>query len=210
MDILGWLWWVASMLVTGIPSLIWFLICGWVLTLFQIALLGSSSFPEVRLANCRKLEANQGVRRLFHQLNQGTRRRCGWLHVVVQTVGVVEVKEFGDVNMSKGPIFCGADLREVDRCLRGSNERVCALVLSVAWCWRVPRFRYGKRLTGATWRSAMDRRYDPETPTPPRGVARRSGDAAAARIGQQYVAPSISIPIKFSMDSSWQSTAHGR
>jgi hypothetical protein len=58
-------------------------------------------FPEVRLVNCRKLEANQGVRRLFHKLNQGTRRRCGWLRVVVQTVGVVGVKEFSDVNISK-------------------------------------------------------------------------------------------------------------
>jgi hypothetical protein len=39
MDILGWLWWVASMPVTEVPSLIWFLICGWLLTLFEIALL---------------------------------------------------------------------------------------------------------------------------------------------------------------------------
>ena len=39
MDILGWLWWLASTLLTGILSLIWFLISGWVSTLLQIALL---------------------------------------------------------------------------------------------------------------------------------------------------------------------------
>ena len=39
MDILGWLWWVASTLLAGIVSLIWFLISGWVSTLLQVALL---------------------------------------------------------------------------------------------------------------------------------------------------------------------------
>ena len=39
MDILAWLWWVASTLVTGMLSLIWFLISGWVSTLLQIAVL---------------------------------------------------------------------------------------------------------------------------------------------------------------------------
>ena len=39
MDILGWLWWLASTLFTGVLSLIWFLISGWVSTLLQIALL---------------------------------------------------------------------------------------------------------------------------------------------------------------------------
>jgi hypothetical protein len=32
MDILGWLRWVASTLVTGVLSLMWFLISGWVST----------------------------------------------------------------------------------------------------------------------------------------------------------------------------------
>ena len=39
MDILGWLWWLASTLLTCILSLIWFLISGWVSTLLQVALL---------------------------------------------------------------------------------------------------------------------------------------------------------------------------
>jgi hypothetical protein len=150
LDILGWLWWVASVLVTGGP----------VADLVLDLRLGVDAvpdrladdrhlFPEVRLVNCRKLEANQnqGVRGLFHQLNQGTRRRCGWLREVVQTVGrrrgegVWRRQHFKAVTAVDAgrPRFCGADLREVDRCWRGSNGRVCALVLSAAWCWGVPR-----------------------------------------------------------------------
>jgi hypothetical protein len=39
MDILGWLWWLGSTLFTGVLSLIWFLISGWVSALLQIGFL---------------------------------------------------------------------------------------------------------------------------------------------------------------------------
>jgi hypothetical protein len=39
MDVLGWLWWGLSGIITGLLSLVWFLISGWVSTLLQIGLL---------------------------------------------------------------------------------------------------------------------------------------------------------------------------
>src|SRR5690349_9524855 len=39
MDIVGWLLWLVSAVFSGLLSLIWFLISGWVSTLLQIGLL---------------------------------------------------------------------------------------------------------------------------------------------------------------------------
>src|SRR6185369_443500 len=102
MDILGWLWWVASTLVRAILSLSWFLISGWVSTLLQIALLVIVIYF-----------LKYGWQRAPAEIWRRTRSFAGffvsWIKArdadasgreVVQTVRVVKVKEFGDVNIS--------------------------------------------------------------------------------------------------------------
>jgi len=102
MDIVGWLWWLASTLFTGILSLIWFLISGWVSTLLQIALLVIVIYF-----------LKYGWQRAPAEIWRRTRSFAGifvsWIRArdadasgreVVQAVRVVKVKEFGDVNIS--------------------------------------------------------------------------------------------------------------
>ena len=102
MDILGWLWWLGSTLFTGVLSLIWFLISGWVSTLLQIALLVVVIYF-----------LKYGWQRAPAEIWRRTRSFAGffvsWIRArdadasgreVVQTVRVVKVKEFGDVNIS--------------------------------------------------------------------------------------------------------------
>jgi hypothetical protein len=102
MDIVGWLWWLVSTLFTGIVSLIWFLISGWVSTLLQIALLVIVIYF-----------LKHGWQRAPAEIWRRTRSFAGifvsWIRArdadasgreVVQTVRVVKVKEFGDVNIS--------------------------------------------------------------------------------------------------------------
>ena len=102
MDILGWLWWLASTLLTGILSLIWFLISGWVSTLLQVALLVIVIYF-----------LKYGWKRAPAEIWKRTRTFAGffvrWIRAreedvsgrqTVQTVRVVKVKEFGDVNIS--------------------------------------------------------------------------------------------------------------
>jgi hypothetical protein len=102
MDILAWLWWVASTLVTGILSLTWFLISGWVSTLLQIALLVIVIYF-----------LKYGWQRAPAEIWKRSRAFAGffwsWIRArdtvaseraTVQTVRVIKVKEFGDVNIS--------------------------------------------------------------------------------------------------------------
>jgi hypothetical protein len=102
MDILAWLWWVASTLVTGILSLTWFLISGWVSTLLQIALLVIVIYF-----------LKYGWQRAPGEIWKRSRAFAGffwsWIRArdtvaseraTVQTVRVIKVKEFGDVNIS--------------------------------------------------------------------------------------------------------------
>ena len=102
MDILGWLWWVASTLLAGIVSLIWFLISGWVSTLLQIALLViviyflKYGWQRAPAEIWRRSRAFSG----FFVSWIRARDAGGAERVVVQTVRVIKVKEFGDVNIS--------------------------------------------------------------------------------------------------------------
>ena len=102
MDILGWLWWVASTLLTGVLSLIWFLISGWVSTLLQIALL-------VIVIYFLKYGWQGAPAEIWRRSRAFAGFFLSWIRAhdavaaereVVQTVRVVKVKEFGDVNIS--------------------------------------------------------------------------------------------------------------
>ena len=102
MDILGWLWWLVSTLFTGMLSLIWFLISGWVSTLLQIALLvvvvyflkyGWQRAPAEIWRRSRSFAG------FFMGWIQGARRRS-FGRESVPAMRVVKVKEFGDVNIS--------------------------------------------------------------------------------------------------------------
>ena len=102
MDILGWLWWVASTLLTGFLSLIWFLISGWVSTLLQIALL-------VIVIYFLKYGWQAAPTEVWKRSRAFAGFFLSWIRArdavapereVVQTVRVVKVKEFGDVNIS--------------------------------------------------------------------------------------------------------------
>jgi hypothetical protein len=101
MDVLGWLWWVASTLVTGILSLIWFLISGWVSTLLQIALL-------VIVLYFLKYGWQRAPAEIWKRSRTFAGFFIGWIRArdsdassrEPQTVRVIRVKEFGDVNIS--------------------------------------------------------------------------------------------------------------
>jgi hypothetical protein len=102
MDILGWLWWVVSTLFTGVLSLIWFLISGWVSTLLQIALL-------VIVIYFLKYGWQRAPAEIWKRSRAFAGFFVSWIRArdadssgreVVQTVRVVRVKEFGDVNIS--------------------------------------------------------------------------------------------------------------
>jgi hypothetical protein len=102
MDMLGWLWWLVSTLFTGILSLIWFLISGWVSTLLQIALL-------VLVIYFLKYGWQRAPSEIWRRSRSFAGFFVSWIRArdadasgreVVQTVRVVKVKEFGDVNIS--------------------------------------------------------------------------------------------------------------
>jgi len=102
MDMLGWLWWLVSTLFTGILSLIWFLISGWVSTLLQIALL-------VLVIYFLKYGWQRAPSEIWRRSRSFAGFFVSWIRArdadasgreVVQTARVVKVKEFGDVNIS--------------------------------------------------------------------------------------------------------------
>ena len=102
MDILGWFWWIASTVLTGILSLIWFLISGWVSTLLQIALL-------IIVIYFLKYGWHRAPAEIWKRSRAFAGFFIGWIRArdgvapereVVQTVRVIKVKEFGDVNVS--------------------------------------------------------------------------------------------------------------
>ena len=102
MDILGWLWWVVSTLLSGILALIWFLISGWVSTLLQIALL-------VVVIYFLKYGWQRAPAEIWKRSRAFADLFASWVQArdadasgreAVQTVRVVKVKEFGDVNIS--------------------------------------------------------------------------------------------------------------
>ena len=102
MDIFGWLWWVISTLLTGILKLIWFLISGWVSTLLQIALL-------VLVIYFLKYGWQRAPAEIWKRSRTFAGFFMSWIRArdadvsgreAVQSVRVVKVKEFGDVNIS--------------------------------------------------------------------------------------------------------------
>jgi hypothetical protein len=102
MDILGWLWWFVSTLFTGILSLIWFLISGWVSTLLQIALL-------VVVIYFLKYGWQRAPAEIWRRSRSFAGFFVSWIRArdqvpsggeATQAVRVVKVKEFGDVNIS--------------------------------------------------------------------------------------------------------------
>jgi hypothetical protein len=102
MDILGWLWSLASTLFIGTLSLIWFLISGWVSTLLQIAVL-------VVVIYFLKYGWQRAPAEIWRRSRSFAGFFVSWIRArdadasgreVVQTVRVVKVKEFGDVNIS--------------------------------------------------------------------------------------------------------------
>ena len=102
MDILGWLWWVASTMVTGVLALIWFLISGWVSTLLQIALLViviyflKYGWQRAPAEVWKRSRAFAGFFASWIRARDGD----GSGREVAQTTRIVRVKEFGDVNVS--------------------------------------------------------------------------------------------------------------
>ena len=102
MDILGWLWWLVSTLFTGILSLIWFLISGWVSTLLQIALL-------VVVVYFLKYGWQRAPAEIWRRSRSFAGFFVGWIWArdadpsgrePGPAVRVIKIKEFGDVNIS--------------------------------------------------------------------------------------------------------------
>ena len=102
MDILGWLWWLVATLFTGILSLIWFLISGWISTLLQIALL-------VVVVYFLKYGWQRAPAEIWRRSRSFAGFFVGWIRArdadssgreSAPTMRVIKVKEFGDVNIS--------------------------------------------------------------------------------------------------------------
>jgi len=102
MDIIGWLWWLASTLFIGSLSLIWFLISGWVSTLLQIAVL-------VVVIYFLKYGWQRAPAEIWRRSRSFAGFFVGWIRAAdsgpssrdaAQAVRAVKVKEFGDVNIS--------------------------------------------------------------------------------------------------------------
>ena len=102
MDIFGWLLWLVSTLFTGILSLIWFLISGWISTLLQIALL-------VVVIYFLKYGWQRAPQEIWRRSRSFAGFFIGWIRAAdsgisrqeaTQAVRVVKVKELGDVNIS--------------------------------------------------------------------------------------------------------------
>ena len=102
MDILGWLWWLVATLFTGILSLIWFLISGWVSTLLQIALM-------VVVIYFLKYGWQRAPAELWRRSRSFAGFFVSWIRArdsdvsdgeFAPSVRVIKVKEFGDINIS--------------------------------------------------------------------------------------------------------------
>jgi hypothetical protein len=102
MDIVGWVWWLASTLFTGMLSLIWFLISGWVSTVLQIALL-------VVVIYFLKYGWQRAPAEIWRRSRSFAGLFVSWIRARDSDVSgrepgpmvrVVKIKEFGDVNIS--------------------------------------------------------------------------------------------------------------
>lgn len=102
MDIVSWLWWLISTLLTGLASLIWFLISGWVSTLLQIALL-------VVVIYFLKYGWQRAPAEIWRRSRSFAGFFVGWIRArdtdasgreSGPVVRVIKIKEFGDINIS--------------------------------------------------------------------------------------------------------------
>ena len=105
MDVLAWLWWLVSTILSWIWSIVWFLISGWVATLFQIALLIIAIFVFKygwQRAPTEIWSRSQWIGRwIWNWLRNTEEPRNAETKVVEkEVVRVVKVKQFGDVNLS--------------------------------------------------------------------------------------------------------------
>jgi hypothetical protein len=102
MDVVGWLWWLFSAIFTGMLSLIWFLISGWVSTLLQIGLVVVVIYflkYGWQRAPAEIWRRSRSFARLFMSWLRGRDAPLG-IGEPMQSVRVVKVKEFGDINVS--------------------------------------------------------------------------------------------------------------
>jgi hypothetical protein len=104
MDVLMWVWWAVSSLLSLVWSLVWFLISGWVSTLLQVALLIAAVYYA-------KYGWQRAPAEIWKRTSQAGRFFLNWVRArepvpgetrveVRETVRVERTKEFGDINLS--------------------------------------------------------------------------------------------------------------
>ena len=102
MEMIAWLWWVLSSLLSALFSVVWFLLRGWVSTILQVALL-------IAVIYALKYGWRRAPLEIWRRTRSFGRFFWGWLRarepvasgqIPAQPVRVVRVKEFGDINIS--------------------------------------------------------------------------------------------------------------
>jgi hypothetical protein len=102
MDLLVWVWWVLSAVLTTVFAVLWFLISGWVSTLLQVALL-------VMVIYFLKYGWQRAPLEIWRRTRTFGRFFLNWIRAPdasspeIQAKGdvrVIRIKEFGDVNIS--------------------------------------------------------------------------------------------------------------
>jgi hypothetical protein len=103
MEIIGWAWWVVSGIASRLLALAWFLINGWVSALLQIlVVIGVVYFLRYgwRRAPGELWVRTQSFARFFWSWFRARELNFKEYQARQQTVRVVAVKEFGDINVS--------------------------------------------------------------------------------------------------------------
>jgi len=102
MDMLAWAWWLLTIVVGAVLSLVWFLISGWVSTLLQIALL-------IVVVYFLKYGWRRAPNEIWRRTSSFGRFFLNWIRArdaptatsePVESARVVRSKEFGDINIS--------------------------------------------------------------------------------------------------------------
>jgi hypothetical protein len=103
MEMIGWVWWVVSGIASWLLALVWFLISGWVSTLLQIIVV-------VGVVFFLRYGWRRAPAELYTRTRSFARFLWGWIRArgpnaeeyqaQQQSVRVVSVKEFGDINIS--------------------------------------------------------------------------------------------------------------
>jgi hypothetical protein len=103
MEIIGWAWWAVFGIASRLLALVWFLINGWVSTLLQIlVLVGVVYFLRYgwRRAPGEICVRTRSFARFFWSWVRARESNFKEYQARQQTVRVVAVKEFGDINIS--------------------------------------------------------------------------------------------------------------